>query len=98
MQGIESIPVFRTRQALPLPLAKEAAATVEAEPLNIYEDEPSLYLGRIITQREMNILLDRGRCEGFGIQGEWQSDDYPCDWKVVKVWDLAAGYTAGSNS
>lgn len=98
MQAIESIPVFRTRQAAPVVLAKETTPAAEPALLNIYEDEPSLYLGRIITQREMNILLDRGRCEGFGIQGEWQSDDYPCDWKVVKVWDLAAGYTAGSNS
>lgn len=56
---------------------------------------PEAFLGRVISQTDMDVLLERGRAEGFGMQGQWQSEEYPCDWRVVRVWDLAAGYEAG---
>lgn len=64
-------------------------------PLDASADEPHLFLGRIISQDDMDTLLGRGPVEGFGLQGEWQADTWPCDWRVVRVWDLSAGYESG---
>jgi hypothetical protein len=54
--------------------------------------DPRSLLGQVISQAQMDELLDRGLVEGFGVQGEWQSDEYPCEWKLVRVWDLPTGY------
>ncbi len=47
--------------------------------------DPTLFLDQIITQPQMDTLQARGRAEGFGVWGQWMTDEWPCEWRVVKV-------------
>jgi hypothetical protein len=62
------------------------------EGIDIRTADPNAYIGHIIDAGQFDILAERGRSEGFGIQCLPQSEAYLCDWKLVKVWDLATGY------
>lgn len=95
-QVVELLPVEAKEPVTAVTETGNKIVTYAAEAgLNPHSDDPYRFLGYIVTQRQMNKLLDRGRREGFGVQGSAQTNEWPCDWRIVRVWSLEEGYAAG---
>lgn len=77
MQAIESIPVFRTRQAAPV--AKEAAPIG----LDARRDALQSFVGQVVSDNDMAILYYRAHRAGAMLTSEWMDDTLPCDHRVT---------------
>lgn len=79
MQAIESIPVFRTRQAAPTCAAKEATPIG----LDARRDALQSFVGQVVSDNDMAILYYRAHRAGAVLTSEWMADTLPCDHRVT---------------
>ena len=103
MQAIESIPVFRTRKAPPVALAKDDAQPLDfnlefepdsdpaprrADDLDASTADLRLFVGRVVTNDQMIVLMRRSNRGPVKVWGEWyKSATWPCDHLIRGWWE-----------
>ena len=103
MQAIESIPVFRTRKAPPVALAKDDAQPLDfnlefepdsdpaqrrADDLDASTADLRLFVGRVVSNDQMIVLMRRSNRGLVKVWGEWhKSTTWPCDHLIRGWWE-----------